>query len=149
MSYHERRALLSIISTIGITALYVAFMLPRYPVEVDAYAPEVFRYWGNFFLLLIPVTIAARIVLEILFVIVNTIFTREAISDRTDERDKLIELKSTRNALWTFMLGFVLAIGSLSFDVQPSAVFALLIAAGLLSSLVSDVSDFFFYRRGY
>jgi hypothetical protein len=149
MTYQERRALVSIIGTLVISALYVAYMAPRYPVEADPYAVEVFRYWGNFFLILILVSIVARIAIQIVFVILNAIATREEVTDRTDERDKLIELKSTRNGMWTFMLGFVLAMGSLAVEMQPAVMFALLIGSGMLASLVSDVSDFFFYRRGY
>lgn len=148
MSYQERRALISIVTTIAVTALYVAYMAPRYP-EADAYSQEIFRFWGHFFLILVPVSIVARIIMEILFVIVNTIATREEVSDRSDERTKLIELKSTRNAMWTFVAGFFLAMGSMAAEVQPSVMFALLIGSGLLASLVSDASDFFFYRRGY
>jgi hypothetical protein len=117
--------------------------------QADAYSPEIFHFWGRFFLILIPVSIAARIIIQILFVILNTIATREEISDRGDERTRLIELKSTRNGMWIFVLGFFLAMSALVAELQPSIMFVVLIGSGLLASLVSDVSEFYFYRRGF
>lgn len=149
MSYQERQALVSIISTILIPAVYALYAAPGYPAQTEPYSAEIFRFWGQFVVILIAVSIVARIVIQIVFVILSTILTREEVSDRTDERDNLISLKSTRNAMWTFMIGFVLAMGSLIFDTQPSVMFVMLIGFGILSALVSDASELFFYRRGY
>jgi hypothetical protein len=147
MSYQERRSIVSLISTILITAFYSAYMLQRYP-EANAYSPEVFRFWGSFFLILIPVSIVAKIVIAIVFAIANAIATREVESTITDERDKLIELKAARNSLYTFALGFLLAMGSLVIDMPPPVMFVILISAGLVSEMVGDISQFIFYRRG-
>lgn len=148
MSYPERRAFVSILTTLVVTGIYAAYMAPQYP-QADAYSPEIFHFWGRFFLILIPVSIAARVIIQILFVILNTIATREEISDRGDERTRLIELKSTRNGMWIFVLGFFLAMSALVAELQPSIMFVVLIGSGLLASLVSDVSEFYFYRRGF
>lgn len=149
MTYHERQAIVSVITSIAITALYAAYMAPMYPAAAGAYSADIFRYWGNFFLILIPVSIVGRIAVQIVFVVLNVLLTREETADRSDERDKLIELKSMRNSLWTFVLGFFVAMGSLVIAMEPTVMFILLIGSGLLSSIVSDLSDFFFYRRGY
>lgn len=148
MSYQERQSIISLLSTLIITAAYSAYMLQRYPAA-DAYSPEVFRFWGTYFLVLIPVTIVAKIIITILFSILNTIATREAQPDLMDERDKLIELKCARISLYTFSLGVVLAVGSLVFDQVPAVMFALLIGAGILSEIVFDVTQFVLYRRGF
>lgn len=147
MSYHERRSMVNIISTILITAIYSAYMFQSYP-EGDAYAKAIFRFWGEFLLILIPVSIVARILIHIGFSILNTIATNEAEPDIVDERDKLIELKATRNSLYIFTLGFLLAMGSLVMDRPPAAMFTILIFAGVLSDIVSEVSQLYFYRRG-
>ena len=76
MSFQERRAIVSLIGSILITVLYSVYMLQRYP-EGDTYSPAVFHFWGSFFLILIPVTIVAKIVIYILFSIANAIATRE------------------------------------------------------------------------
>jgi hypothetical protein len=54
MSYQERRSIVNLISTILISALYSAYMIQRYP-EGNTYSADVFRFWGAFFLILIPV----------------------------------------------------------------------------------------------
>ncbi|MBX3082436.1 MAG: hypothetical protein KF716_12440 [Anaerolineae bacterium] len=148
MSYQEKRALVSLISSILITALYSAYMAQRYPTS-DAYSIEVFRFWGAFFLILIVVSIVARIVIYILFSIINTLATREEEPSITDERDRLIELKSNRNALWVFSVGVLIAMGSLVVDMPPSVMFVILIGAGLASDMISELSQFVFYRRGF
>lgn len=148
MSYHERRALLSLLSNIGINAVYTAVMLQQHP-QGDAYSIEVFRFWGRFFLILIGVTIVAQIVIQIVFVIVNTIATREGEPSITDERDRSIELKAARNSLYAFSISFVLAMGALVIDQPPAVMFLILLAAGTLSEVVFDASQFYFYRRGF
>jgi uncharacterized membrane protein len=148
MSYQERRAIVSLISTVLITGVYSAYMVQRYP-EVDSYSAEMFRFWGVYFLILIPVTIVAKIVIHIGFSVVNTIATRENEPSVTDERDNLIELKSNRNALYVFSIGFLLAMASLVIELPPSVMFVILIGAGVLSEAVSDASQFYFYRRGF
>lgn len=147
MSFQERRSIVNLVSTILITAFYSAYMVQRFP-EGNAYSPDVFRFWGAFYLILIPVTIIARIVIYIVFYIVNTIATRKEEPSITDERDQLIELKATRYSQYVFAFGFVLAMGSLVMDMPPSVMFIILICSGLVSGVVSEVSQFYFYRSG-
>lgn len=148
MSFQERRSIVNLVSTILITALYSAYMVQRFP-EGDAYSPAVFHFWGAFFLILIPVSIVARIIIYIVFYIANTIATKQEEPSITDERDNLIELKATRYSLYVFGVGFLLAMGSLVIDMPPSAMFIILICSGLVSEIVSEVSQFYFYRRGF
>jgi hypothetical protein len=147
MSIQERQAIVSFLSSIVITAVYAAFMLQRYP-QADAYSPEIFRYWGAFFLILIPVTIVARILITIVFSILNTVVTHEPEPAIMDERDKLIALKATRSALVVFVAGFLLAMVSLVADMPPATMFIILIFSGVASGLASDLSEIYFYRRG-
>src|SRR5688572_19486673 len=135
MSYQERRAIVSLFSSILITAIYSAYMYQRYP-ESSAYSPEVFRFWGKFLLILIPVSIVAKIIIHIAFSIINTVATREEEPSITDERDHLIELKSNRNALYTFSLGFLAAMTSLVLEMPPSTMFIIMIGAGILYEAV-------------
>jgi uncharacterized membrane protein len=147
MSYQERRAIVSLISTILVTTLYWAYIAPKYP-NSDAYSPDVFHFWGSAFVILIPVGIAAKIVIAIVFVILNAIATREVEPIITDERDRLVELKATRNSLYVFVLGFMIAMGSLVFSLPPSVMFIILICSGVVSEMIGDISQFLYYRRG-
>jgi hypothetical protein len=45
--------------------------------------------------------------------------TNEDMPTTDDERDKLIELKSTRISHWIFTIGFMLAMGSQAIDMKP------------------------------
>jgi dolichol kinase len=94
------------------------------------------------------VSIIARIIIEIIFTILNTIATREEIPSIIDERDKLIGLKATRNGLYTFIAGFLIALGSLAMDNPPATMFIILLGAGVASTIVDDLSQVYFYRRG-
>lgn len=148
MSYQEKRSLVNILSTVVITALYAAFMLQRYP-QTDPYSPEVFRFWGTFFLILIPVSIVARILIYILFSMIHYAATREEDVPVTDERDNLIELRAGKLSLYAFAFGVMLAMGSLVLDLPPTVMFILLICSGVVSEIVSETAQFYFYRRGF
>jgi len=147
MSFQERRAIASLISTILVSAFYSACMVQRYP-EASAYSVEVFHFWGSFFLILIPVSIVAKIIIYILFSIINAIATREEEPAITDERDKLIELKAQTTSNYVFIVGFILALSSLVVDMPPSVMFIILLLSGIVSQMISDISTFYFYRRG-
>ncbi len=147
MSFQERRAIASLISTILVSAFYSAYMVQRYP-EASAYSVEVFHFWGSFFLILIPVSIVAKIIIYILFSIINAIATREEEPAITDERDKLIELKAQTTSNYVFIVGFILALSSLVVDMPPSVMFIILLLSGIVSQMISDISTFYFYRRG-
>ena len=147
MSYQERRSIVNLMSGILITVLYSAYMIQRYP-QAEAYSPEVFQFWGSFFLILIVVSIVARIIIFILFAIINAITQQEQEPDITDERDRLIELKSMRNGGYVFILGFVLAMVMIAAGQPPAVMFVTLLCAGFVSDMFSTISEFYFYRRG-
>lgn len=147
MSYQERRSLVNLFSTILITVSYSAYMIQRYP-EAESYSEAIFRFWGEFFLILILVSIIVKIAIYIIFSIINTVATHEEEPSIMDERDTLIELKAARNALYVFSAGFLLAMASLVMDMPPSAMFILLLCAGFVSEMISEISQFYFYRRG-
>jgi uncharacterized membrane protein YfcA len=147
MSFQERRSLVNVISSILITVLYTFYMIPRYP-QAEPYSPDIFHFWGTFFVILIPVAAVAKIIIYIIFYILNTIATREVEPDITDERDKLIEMKSSQISGYVFVIGFLLAMIAVAFGMPPAVMFILLFCAGFSSDIVSEISQFVFYRRG-
>ena len=98
--------------------------------------------------MLIPVAIIAQIVIHILFAIINKIVTDEDISDKDDERDKLIELKSLRVSYWVFIIGFMSAMGAVALGMELWVMFVTLIVSGFLSDLISSVVKIWYYRKG-
>ena len=107
-----------------------------------------FQFWGKSFLWLIPIGIGVQIVIHILFAIGNRIVTQEDMPDITDERDKLIELKSIRISHWIFVFGFMLSMGSLAFGMKPYVMFITLLSSGFLASLTAEVAKIIYYRKG-
>src|SRR5258708_14782067 len=76
MSYQERRAFASLISTILFSAFYIAYLIQHYPAG-SAYSSDVFHFWGSTIFILTPVSIVINIVTHILFDIIITMATNE------------------------------------------------------------------------
>ncbi|RED55720.1 hypothetical protein [Cohnella lupini] len=147
MSYQEKKNIVSLTGTLLIFGLYCLYVFRKYSLDgLDS--TDTLSFWGAFILILIPVSIVAKIVITIVFNIVYRITTKEAEPAFSDERDKLIELKSTKNSHYAFTLGFLLAMGSLVLEMPHSAMFIILISAGLLSEMVGVFTQLFLYRRG-
>ena len=147
MSFQERRTIFSVISGWIITFIYAFYVYETYPDKIWS-TPVDFSFWGATFLILIPVSIGARIIVHIIFHIVYKIATDEEDLNITDERDKLIELKSQRVSHWVFMLAYILAMGSLTMDIPHYYMFLIFFVGGLLSELAQALSALYFYRRG-
>lgn len=148
MYQKEKEIIVSIISSILILGIYSWYVYSRY-FSVDPAIVNDFKFWGKAFLILIPVSIVAQIVIHIIFAIINKIVTKEEISDLTDERDKLIELKTIRISHWIFILGFLLAMASQAMGMQPWVMFVTLIYSGFVASITSEITKLYYYRRGF
>jgi len=138
-------SLIGSVLTLGIYSLYVY----RNFVQTDPAIINDFSFWGKAFIILIPVAIVVQIVIHIIFIIVNKIVTDEDIVELSDERDKLIELKTIRISHWIFLSGFMLAMGSQALKMQPWVMFVILIVSGFAASIIAEIVKIIFYRRGY
>lgn len=147
MSFQERKTLMYVFSTFMIFGLYGLYVFQSQPFgALDQEEP--FRFWGMFVVVLIPVTIVAKIVLHIVFSIMDRMVTKEAEPAFADELDKLIELKATRISHFTFILGFVLGMGGVAFGLSTNAMFVIFIGSGFLSEVAGQLSQLYYYRRG-
>ncbi|WP_373228703.1 hypothetical protein [Cohnella sp.] len=147
MSYQEKKNIVSLASTILIFGFYCLYVFQRYQVgSMDT--TDTFKFWGAVILILIPVTIVAKIIIDIVFNIIYRITTKEAEPSFADELDKLIELKATRYSHYVFVLGFLLAMGSLVLEIQPSVMFIILIFSGFVSEVVGTITKLYCYQRG-
>ena len=147
MGHHEKQSIVSIIGSVLVIGIYSLYVYRHY-TQADIGLLNDFQFWGKSFLYLIPVAIVVQIVIQILFAIGNRIITREDLPDITDERDKLIELKSIRISHWIFTAGFMLAMGSLAMGMKPYVMFLTLISSGFVASLASEIAKIIWYRRG-
>merc|ERR1711916_309074 len=96
MAYQSKRALISLITSL----LVFFYMFSSLLGKIDStgqMSPEAFTLWGRFFFQLILVQVVAKVIVFVIFNIINAIITRESEPEITDERDRLIELKAVRN----------------------------------------------------
>ncbi|NHC42007.1 hypothetical protein G6549_18815 [Bacillus sp. MM2020_1] len=147
MTYQEKRSIVSLISAILIFGFYCLYMYPRYPGG-GLESLETFRYWGSFVLILTLFSIVAHIIISIIFNIVFRMTTREKEPKFADELDKLIDLKAARNSFFVFIIGFLLAMGSLIIFQPSQVMFIILIISGFISDVTGSVTKFYHYRKG-
>jgi hypothetical protein len=148
MSYREKENIVNIVSGLLITIVfgwivYQRHLAGRFDLTED------FSKWGVLFLIFIVISVVTRIIIYIIFHIINYIATREEEIPVEDERDKLIKLKATRNSHYVFSSGFVLSIVGLSLGMPVYAIFIAFIISGLLSEIVDNGSQIYYYRKGF
>lgn len=147
MTYQEKKSIVSLISAILIFGSFCLYMYPHYP-KGGLEATETYRFWGSFVLILTLVSIVAHIIISIIFNIVFRITTNEKEPSFEDELDKLIALKANRNSFFMFIIGFLLAMGSLVISQPSQLMFLILITSGFVSDVTGSVTKLYHYRKG-
>jgi hypothetical protein len=146
MTYQEKKSIVSLISAILIFGSYCLYMYPRFPE--GGLESETFHFWGSFVLILTLFSIIAHILISIIFNIVFRITTREKEPKFADELDKLIDLKANRNSFFVFIVGFLLAMGSLIIYEPSQKMFIILITSGFISDVTGSITKLYHYRKG-
>ena len=147
MPSQERQAIVTLLTTLLLAAIFFAYVLPRYPAG-NPYSAAVFHFWGVAVVILIPVSIVANMAISIVFSIVYSMATQEKAASFADERDKFIEVIAFRNAVLVFTCGFFLAMGSLVLDTPPSVMFIIMMVSGFAAVMVGNISQLYSYRKG-
>ena len=152
MIFQERRSLTNIAMTIILTTIYTLVIYSKY-TNGDFDTSNMMRFWALIILIFIPISVVARIILMIIFRIFAEIGDevrgkKEDDRDIVDERDKLIELKSTRVSSVIFVFGFIFALAGQLFNLGISGFFIILLVGGVLSDIGSNISEIIYYRRG-
>ncbi|MBE2222701.1 MAG: hypothetical protein IAF02_14230 [Anaerolineae bacterium] len=140
MTYQEKNNLVSLISTLVIFGFYFFNVYEMYQAGVLS-TIAVIGLW-------VPVIIFT-VVVHVVFNIINAIATNHEDTTAADERDKLIELKSTRNSHYLFLTGFFISMGFLMFSTPPLIIFNLLILAFVASEIFGYISQLYYYRKGF
>lgn len=148
MSYHERKAILDGASSLILTLAFSGYAYQRYLAEGIQLLQNP-QFWGQTFLTFIVVSIIISIFMTIGFTIHYRLTTHETEPKFTDERDKLIELKATRNSYFAFVIGVLLSMCLIALNFPLYTMFIGLTYSGLAASLVDDVTQFYLYRRGF
>ncbi|MFU1795969.1 hypothetical protein ACM1RC_19070 [Paenibacillus azoreducens] len=147
MSYQEKKIIVSIISNILIFTLYTLYAINN-AKEGSITSASDFSFWGSFILVLLPVSIVAKIIIHIVFVIFNKIATNEDGPSFEDEFDKIIELKADRISLYVFFFGFIFSMVPLVTGQPTYLTLLVLILFGFLSDLLGRIAQLYFYRKG-
>ncbi len=153
MSYNEKKSVTNILSSVLIATMYAIIMYQKYLNGVldDS---NIFRFWAVIILVFIPISVVARIIILIVFHILESVVQAaqgkkiEDEIDIVDERDKFIQMKASATSMYIFILGFVLALVTQLFDVSNHVFFIVLIVAGLITDIVSESLIIRSYRRG-
>ena len=134
LSFHEKSLWLMFVSLIAVFGGYFAAVLPTSAVNVMPYQVALF--------------VLAVVLLVIAQIIGNVVI---AIADRrtgTDERDRSIALKGTRNAGYVLATGVFFALCAALLTSGNFVFTHLLLAFWVLAQLVEIGSQIFLYRRG-
>jgi len=122
-------------------------VLQRYHENIFS-TEELFKFWAGAILLLMPVLIFTKLIINFIFIIVNRIVTNQVAPKFSDELDKLIDLRATVHFGWVFMLGYLLSMGALVIGMTPLIMFNILLCSAILGGIAIDVTQLYFYRKG-
>jgi hypothetical protein len=147
MSYREKENIINIFSGLLITGIFAWIIYQRH-LQGRVDLTDDFQSWGKLFLLYAGVSIVARIIIFIIFHIVNAIATKAEKIPEEDERDKLIKLKATRNSHYSFIVGFFVAIIALAIGLPTYSIFIVFVVSGVISELIDNGSQIYYYRKG-
>jgi len=147
MSYQEKQNIVNIFSGLLITVIY-AWMVYQRHIQGQFDLTEDFKTWGIVFLIFIGISIVVRIIIQIIFHIINAIATREENVPVEDERDQLIKLKATRNSYYAFTSGFVLSVLGLALGMPVHWIFVAFVGFGLIAEILDNGSQIYYYRKG-
>lgn len=147
MSYQQKSAIVSIIGTAVIFVVYCVLVFQKYQ-ELGLTVTNDIRFWGIAFLIVIPVLVVLQVIIMIVFTIINKVVTKEDPPIADDELDKLLSLKSHRNVLMLFMIGFFVSMALLVFGLPARAMFISLGCSLILSGIFGDLTKLYLYRRG-
>lgn len=147
MSYREKENIVNIFSGLLITLIYGWYVYQQFLIGSINLTTD-YKTWGAVFLYFIVISIVVRIIILIIFHIINAIATREDKIPIEDERDKMIKLRATRNSYYIFSGGFVMSIMALALGMPVYWLFIAFIVVGLLAEIIDNGSQIYYYRKG-
>ena len=140
MSFREKSAWIVLVTLVVVTVVYLLHI--PYPYTL---APEPSPFL--FHVLLLSVTTFVMIVV-VAHVVVAIWSPRDAKAPK-DERDRLIELRSTSIAAYVYAFLSLSSIGSIHFGANQIGVAYLVLFAFVIAEIVNYAMRIFLYRRGY
>ena len=147
MTAQQKRPIVFMIIDIIIFSIYYLLISGIY--EQTVISTGELRFWGATLLILVPILIISRIVLYIIYSIINTAISKKKEEKfLIDEFGKIIKLKAKRNFGTTFIVGFLLAMGLLVGGASVHAMFHLLFFSIFGAFIVNNLSEFYYIKKG-
>ena len=144
MTHEEKNTIAHLLSTAVVMGACVLFL--NQMLGADALS----RLGRTILLVVIGGGIVTSIVAAILVNIVLAIAANDpSPSMATDERDKLIQLKSMTLATYGLGVGFVLSMVALALGQSAFVVINLIVFSGALADILGSVVKIVIYRRGF
>ncbi|MBI5842014.1 MAG: hypothetical protein HZB19_18155 [Chloroflexi bacterium] len=150
MSYQEKNITVSLVTHLLIVGYYLVNLFQMHQAG-GLVSTRVFSLWVIVIAAAIIINIIGSILTNILLSIVHAIKTGTEQEERfiEDERDKLIGLKGIRASYITFSVGVLLAMLTFVFGQPPLVMFSLIIFFSIAAEIIGDISQLYFYRRGF
>lgn len=147
MSIQEKETIVSLISTFVIVTGYLFYIDSDYGSVTDQMS--MLTFWATYILLLMPIFILIKIVIIIIFAIINKIITDEELPEHSDELDQLIDLRAARNTLIVMTLSLLGAVSLIPIGYGLEAMLIGIIVCITISMAAWDITRIYFYRRGF
>lgn len=147
MSQKEVQIIMTIVAFLIIIGVYVWHVYSKFIVP-DPQLINNPQFWGERFIILVPIMIGTLIAFFIVFAILKKAVTNKDIETLTDEMDRLIELKAIRISRMVNSVGFLLAFGSLAIGKQLWVLFTILLSSCFIAALVESLAKLYYYRKG-
>jgi hypothetical protein len=106
-------------------------------------------FWAGVILKLIPIQIGANVIIMIVFNIILTIIATDRIPEKSDELDKLIDMKSTVYGSYVFFIGFLIAMILAAFGLPVWMIFNMFVVSFFGMQFCWSVTHIRLYNRGF
>ncbi|MFC4403735.1 hypothetical protein [Gracilibacillus xinjiangensis] len=164
MSFHEKKAIILMLTGTIILVAYCTYAYQKY--QLGVIGTNDMKFWSGIILLFIGIGIVAAIIIQIIFHIIHSIAVtvQERIrnghrnekeiqktieSDMVpDEMNRLIELKSIKIGFIVVAIGFVTALVSQVLDYSSAVMLNILFLSFFAGSLSQGLAQLYFYRKG-
>lgn len=165
MTYQEKKTLVTVLTSILLFTAYFLYVSGR--LGAGLASSSNMKFWAVSILSFIGIGIVATIIIQIVFHILLSVATavKETVQNGKcddgkvekiieqemveDERDKLIEMKSSKIGYAVAGVGFVLGLVSLLLGYSPEVMLNIAFCSFGLGSVVEGIVQIYFYRRGF
>jgi hypothetical protein len=106
-------------------------------------------FWAGVMLKLIAIQIGANILVMIVFNIILTIIATDKIPEKSDELDKLIDMKCTVYGSYVFFIGFLIAMVMAAFGLPVWMLFNMFIVSFYAMQFTWSITNYRLYLRGF